>query len=75
VRHRATEWYTVSTTLDKGWYRSRSGAMSAARWIALESGENVAVSNEATGHTWDVSPAEVEPRLARADRVAAAATP
>lgn len=57
VRRRPTKWFTVDTSTGKGWYHSQSGAMSAARWIALETREHVAVSNEATGQAWDVSPA------------------
>lgn len=59
----------MDTSTGKGWYRNRSGAMSAARWIAVESGEHVAVSDEVTGQTWVVSPTDAtwDPSL-RADQ-------
>lgn len=75
MRHRATEWFTVDTMRGKSWYHNRSRAMSAARWIALETGEHVAVSSETTGQTWDVPSADpaVGPVLERADPGAAGA--
>jgi len=29
--------------------------MAAARWVAIESGDSIAVANETTGQRWDVS--------------------
>jgi hypothetical protein len=51
-----TERFRVWTRHGMGSYRSRSSAIAAARWVASDTGETVAVASETTRHRWDVSP-------------------
>ena len=53
---RKTERFRVWTSHGSSSYGSRSRAIAAARWVASETGETVAVASETTGHRWDVSP-------------------
>jgi hypothetical protein len=46
------------TGIDICSYQSRERAMSAARWVALRSGEHVDVTCERTGQVWGVSGAQ-----------------
>ena len=55
MTRRRVERFTVYTSAGRGSYRSRSKAIAAAQWVALESGEPVVVHNETNGHRWDVS--------------------
>jgi hypothetical protein len=57
MRRRGVERHTVYTSSGSGSYRTRSKAMAAARWVAGASGEAVAVADETTGRSWNVSPA------------------
>jgi hypothetical protein len=56
MTRRKLERLTVYTSGGSATYRTRSKAFAAARWVAGESGESVAVANEVTGERWDVSP-------------------
>jgi hypothetical protein len=53
---RATR-FRVWTSQGSGSYRSRSRAIAAARWVASETHDTIAVASETTGQRWDVSPA------------------
>jgi hypothetical protein len=55
MRARRAERFRVWTSRGPGSYRSRSRAISAARWVAEGSGVATVVENETTGATWSVS--------------------
>jgi hypothetical protein len=57
MRGRWIQRHTVYTSSGSGSYRTRSKAMAAARWVAGASVEVVAVADETTGQSWNVSPA------------------
>jgi hypothetical protein len=48
--------FRVWTSHGSGSYRSLSGAIAAARWVASETHDTIAVASETTGQRWDVSP-------------------
>jgi len=56
MRARRTERFLVWTSHGSGSYRSRSRAITAARWVACETGDTIAVAGGTTGHRWDISP-------------------
>jgi hypothetical protein len=54
LRAPRSERFRVYTTRGTASYRSRSHAITAARWVSRESGDSVTVVNERTGQRWDV---------------------
>jgi hypothetical protein len=56
MRRRVTRWFTVSTDRGTGLYRTFAHAMSAAKWMARESGRPVDLASDGTGETWRVLP-------------------
>jgi hypothetical protein len=49
--------FRVWTSHGSGSYGSLSRAIAAARWVASETRDTIAVASETTGQRWDVSPA------------------
>jgi hypothetical protein len=57
MRRDRHERFSVFTSLGIGSYGSRSKAISAAEWVAQESGGSVSVIDETTGQMWKISAA------------------
>jgi hypothetical protein len=49
--------FRVWTSHGSSSYRSLSRALAAARWVASENHDTIAVASETTGQRWGVSPA------------------
>jgi hypothetical protein len=55
MKPRRIDRFSVWTHQGSASYRSRSKAIAAARWVAIDTGDSIPVANERTGQRWDVS--------------------